>query len=55
VSIYIYVQPVMAAVLAWVQLGQTVSRRLIVAAALIAVGVTIVATRKDALPVPMEE
>jgi drug/metabolite transporter (DMT)-like permease len=55
VSIYIYVQPVMAGVLAWVQLGQTVSARLVVASALIAVGVTIVATRKDALPVPMEE
>jgi drug/metabolite transporter (DMT)-like permease len=55
VSIYIYVQPVIAGVLAWVQLGQTVSERLLVAAALIAVGVTIVATRKDALPVPMEE
>jgi drug/metabolite transporter (DMT)-like permease len=55
VSIYIYVQPIMAAVFAWVQLGQTVSKRLGVAAALIAVGVSIVATRKGAVPVPMEE
>ncbi len=55
VSIYIYVQPVIAGVLAWVQLGQTVSERLAAAATTIAVGVAIVATRKNAQPVPMEE
>ena len=55
VSIYIYVQPVLAAVLAWLQLGDTVSERLAVAAVVTAAGVTIVATRKNALPVPMEE
>jgi drug/metabolite transporter (DMT)-like permease len=55
VSIYIYVQPVLAGLLAWAQLGQTVSARLAVAAGLIAVGVSIVATRKDALPVPLDE
>ena len=55
VSIYIYVQPVLAAVLAWLQLGNTVSERLVLAAVVIAAGVTIVATRKNAIPVPMEE
>jgi drug/metabolite transporter (DMT)-like permease len=55
VSIYIYVQPVLAGLLAWGQLGQTPSERLLVASALIAVGVGVVATRKDAQPVPMEE
>lgn len=55
VTIYIYVQPVMAAVLAWLRLGQSVSDRLLGAAALIVVGVTIVATRKDASSVPVEE
>ncbi len=55
VSIYIYVQPVLAGLLAWAQLGQTPSERLLVASALIAVGVGIVATRRDAVAVPMEE
>jgi drug/metabolite transporter (DMT)-like permease len=55
VSIYIYVQPVIAGLLAWVQLGQTVSARLVGAAALIATGVTIVATRRDAIAAPVEE
>jgi drug/metabolite transporter (DMT)-like permease len=55
VSIYIYVQPVLAALLAWLQLGITVSERLALAAVVIAAGVTLVATRKDAVPVPMEE
>ena len=55
VSIYIYVQPIIAGLLSWIQLGQTVSKRLVVAAALIAIGVSIVATRKDAVPAPMEE
>ena len=48
VSIYIYVQPVLAAVLAWVQLGQTVTTKWVVAGALIVVGVALVATRPDA-------
>jgi drug/metabolite transporter (DMT)-like permease len=55
VSIYIYVQPVLAALLAWLQLGITVSERLALAAVVIAAGVTLVATRKNAVPVPMEE
>jgi drug/metabolite transporter (DMT)-like permease len=55
VSIYIYVQPVLAALLAWLQLGNTVSGRLALAAVVIAAGVTLVATRRSAVPVPMEE
>ena len=55
VSIYLYVQPVLAALLAWLQLGITVSERLALAAVVIATGVTLVATRKNAVPVPMEE
>lgn len=55
VSVYIYVQPVLAALLAWLQLGTTVSERLAVAAVVIAAGVTLVATRRNAVPVPMEE
>jgi drug/metabolite transporter (DMT)-like permease len=55
VSVYIYVQPVLAALLAWVQLGSTVSERLALAAVVIAAGVTLVATRRDAVAVPMEE
>jgi drug/metabolite transporter (DMT)-like permease len=55
VSIYIYVQPVLAAVLAWLQLGSTVSERLALAAIVIAAGVAIVATRSGAVAVPMEE
>ena len=55
VSIYIYVQPVLAAVLAWLQLGDTVSERLALAAVVTAAGVTLVATRRNAVPVPMEE
>jgi uncharacterized membrane protein len=46
---------VLAALLAWLQLGITVSERLALAAVVIAAGVTLVATRKNAVPVPMEE
>ncbi len=45
VTIYIYAQPVLAALLAWVQLGQPLSARLAFAAALILAGVGVVATR----------
>jgi drug/metabolite transporter (DMT)-like permease len=55
VSIYIYVQPVLAGLLAWIQMGLQPSGRLLGAAALIAIGVTVVATRKDAVAVPMDE
>jgi drug/metabolite transporter (DMT)-like permease len=46
VTVYIYTQPILAGLLAWVQLGQALSAKLAVAAALIAVGVGIVATRR---------
>jgi drug/metabolite transporter (DMT)-like permease len=45
VTVYIFLQPLLAAALAWVQLGQTVTPRIGVAALLIVVGVVIVATR----------
>jgi drug/metabolite transporter (DMT)-like permease len=45
VTIYIYLQPVLTAALAWVQLGQTVSERLVVSALLIVAGVLVVVTR----------
>ncbi len=45
VSIYVCVQPVLAALLAWVQLGQPVTSRLVVAAAFILAGVSVVVTR----------
>ncbi len=51
VTAYIYLQPILTAVLAWVQLGQTLGRRLVVAGAFIALGVAIVATRKPNVPV----
>jgi drug/metabolite transporter (DMT)-like permease len=55
VSIYIYVQPVIAGLLAWVQLGQSLSARMLGAAALIATGVAIVATRRGSYPAPVAE
>lgn len=51
VTVYIYVQPILTAILAWAQLGQSPSQKLLVAAALIACGVGVVATRR-AQPVP---
>ena len=54
-TIYIYVQPVLSAVLAWAQLGQVVTGRLVGAALLIVIGVSIVATRRAAAPVPIAE
>jgi drug/metabolite transporter (DMT)-like permease len=55
VTIYIYVQPVLTAILAWVQLGQSMTGRLVGSAGLIVLGVTIVATRKNAIPAPVQE
>jgi drug/metabolite transporter (DMT)-like permease len=46
VTVYIYLQPILAAFLAFVQLGQTFSSRLVVAAVPIALGVAIVAARR---------
>jgi len=45
VTIYINVQPLLAALLAWVQLGQPLTERLVVAAAFILAGVAVVVTR----------
>jgi drug/metabolite transporter (DMT)-like permease len=53
VTIYIYAQPVIASLLAWVQLGQPVAPRTAGAAVLIALGVAIVAARRDVRP-PIE-
>jgi drug/metabolite transporter (DMT)-like permease len=45
VTVYIFLQPLLAAWLAWVQLGQSVTPRIGVAALLIVAGVLVVATR----------
>jgi drug/metabolite transporter (DMT)-like permease len=50
VTIYIYLQPLLAGLLAWAQLGQTPSARIFTAAVFILAGVTIVATRKPPVP-----
>ncbi|MEO6419246.1 MAG: DMT family transporter [Polyangiaceae bacterium] len=50
VTIYIYLQPILAGLLAWVQLGQSLSARILGAAAFILAGVSIVALRKPPLP-----
>ena len=46
VTVYIYLQPVLAALLAWAQLGSGISRRAGLAAVLILVGLGIVASRQ---------
>ncbi|MEO8874725.1 MAG: DMT family transporter [Polyangiaceae bacterium] len=46
VTIYIYLQPLLAAILQYVQLGQQVSGRLAIAAVLIVIGVGVAATRR---------
>lgn len=46
VTIYIYLQPLLAALLAWVQLGHGISRRAWLAAVLILAGLGIVASRQ---------
>ena len=48
VSVYIYLQPLIAGTLAWVQLGQGVSRRAAVAAVAIVAGLAVVASRQGA-------
>jgi drug/metabolite transporter (DMT)-like permease len=45
VTVYIYLQPLVAALLAWAQLGQGISSRAWIAAVLILMGLTIVASR----------
>lgn len=46
VTVYIYLQPILAAILSYVQLGQAISGRLAIAAVLIVIGVGIAATRR---------
>jgi drug/metabolite transporter (DMT)-like permease len=46
VTVYIYFQPIVTAVIAWMQLGQGVTRRTLLAGALILLGVAIVAFRR---------
>ena len=46
VTVYIYLQPLIAAVLAWLQLGQSISRRAGLAAALILLGLGVVSSRR---------
>jgi drug/metabolite transporter (DMT)-like permease len=48
VTIYIYIQPLFAAVLAWAQLGHGISQRAWLAAVLILAGLGIVASRQPA-------
>jgi drug/metabolite transporter (DMT)-like permease len=48
VTIYIYLQPLIAALLAWAQLGHTISPRAGIAAVLILLGLGIVAFRRSA-------
>ena len=55
VTIYIYVQPLLTALLAWIQLGQSVTTRTIGAAVLFVIGVTIVATRPPPSPARLQE
>lgn len=52
VTVYIFLQPILAASLAWVQLGQSVSSRLLFASVFIACGVAVVATRKTSAITP---
>jgi drug/metabolite transporter (DMT)-like permease len=45
VTVYIYLQPVITALIAWVQLGQGVTKRTLLAGILILIGVSVVALR----------
>jgi drug/metabolite transporter (DMT)-like permease len=47
VTVYVYLQPLLTAVLQWLQLGENVTTRAVVAAALIFAGVIVIATRRD--------
>jgi drug/metabolite transporter (DMT)-like permease len=50
VAVYIYLQPLLAAGLQWVQLGEPIGMRALIAASFILVGVTLVATRRAIAP-----
>jgi drug/metabolite transporter (DMT)-like permease len=53
VSVYIYLQPLIAAALQWVQLGEPIAPRALVSAGFIVAGVSLVATRRAA-PAPQK-
>jgi drug/metabolite transporter (DMT)-like permease len=55
VTVYIYMQPALTAALAWVQRGDRLTERLAWASLLIVAGVSVVATRREAQPVPVQE
>jgi drug/metabolite transporter (DMT)-like permease len=46
VTVYVYLQPLLTALLQWMQLGEPVTARAVVAAALIFTGVIVIATRQ---------
>jgi drug/metabolite transporter (DMT)-like permease len=52
VTVYIYLQPLLTALLQWVQLGEAVTARAVIAAALIFTGVIVVATRRQQEAIP---
>nr|MDQ3036917.1 DMT family transporter [Myxococcota bacterium] len=55
VAIYIYLQPVVAAILAWFFLGEIVSSRVLVTAALVFTGIWLVTRRRTPVPLaPVE-
>jgi drug/metabolite transporter (DMT)-like permease len=45
VTVYVYLQPLLTAILQWLQLWETVTRRAVLAAVLIFAGVIVIATR----------
>jgi drug/metabolite transporter (DMT)-like permease len=55
VTVYIYLQPVLAALLAWAQLGYGVSSRAGLAAVLILAGLSVVASRRPVPPPSAEQ
>ena len=52
VTVYIYLQPLLAALLAWAQLGQGITKRAWLASALILVGLRVVASRQPVTRAP---
>jgi drug/metabolite transporter (DMT)-like permease len=52
VTVYIYLQPLLAALMQWVQLGEPIAARALAAAAFILAGVGLVATRRSVMPAP---
>lgn len=55
VTVYIYLQPLLAALLAWAQLGMGISDRAWIAAVLILAGLGVVSSRQPARPAPRAE